>query len=138
MSRFSLQKMIEKRHGEDPGMSQGFRRCYAGVVDARKGIKRVESLVKGQNGAREIAQVRAKLDEAEFWLAASIHGVRSEPWPKPYDGTLPDPEPDTCRHCGGDASDNSFDRSICPCGSMHTFHIPCGQPLDDCSCEENH
>ena len=40
-----------------------------------------------------------------------------------------------CRHCGGDAGDNHFDRSLCACGAMHTYHDSCGNPLDECECE---
>jgi hypothetical protein len=43
---------------------------------------------------------------------------------------------EACPHCGGDASRNSFDRSICACGAMHTYHDDCGLPLDDCEYTE--
>lgn len=37
-----------------------------------------------------------------------------------------------CSSCGGDASDNHFDRSLCACGVMHTCCNACGTPLDPC------
>lgn len=44
-----------------------------------------------------------------------------------------------CPGCGGDASDNWFDRSRCPCepgiGTMHTRCVNCGYALDGCSVE---
>lgn len=39
-----------------------------------------------------------------------------------------------CPQCGGDASDNWFDRSLCPCDDiMHTRCRNCGAALDSCS-----
>ena len=38
-----------------------------------------------------------------------------------------------CPGCGGDASDSSFDRSLCACGSMHYYCANCGAQLDECS-----
>lgn len=40
-----------------------------------------------------------------------------------------------CDFCGSDASDNWFDRSVCPCGMMHTRCGNCGSPLDNCPYE---
>ena len=40
-----------------------------------------------------------------------------------------------CPGCGGPASDNWFDRSLCACGAMHTCCSNCGQALDDCEYE---
>lgn len=46
-----------------------------------------------------------------------------------------------CLGCGGDASDNYFDRSLCPCehgpdwGVMHTRCRNCGTALDGCAFE---
>ena len=39
---------------------------------------------------------------------------------------------ESCPHCGGDASDNHFDRSLCACDAMHTCCNNCGNPLDYC------
>jgi hypothetical protein len=41
-----------------------------------------------------------------------------------------------CPCCGGDASYNWFDRSICPCGWMHTRCNECGAALDGRCAEE--
>ena len=43
-----------------------------------------------------------------------------------------------CPSCGGDASDNWFDRSICPepCDSMHTRCVKCGVALDGCEFDD--
>lgn len=50
---------------------------------------------------------------------------------------------DKCPRCGGDADDNWFDRSFCPCenddmygGIMHTRCTNCGYPLDGCKFEQ--
>lgn len=42
-----------------------------------------------------------------------------------------------CPRCGGDASDNWFDREVCapPCDSMHTRCRKCGASLDPCPLE---
>jgi len=49
-------------------------------------------------------------------------------------------EEQTCGRCGGDAGDNWFDRSFCPCepglGAMHTRCDNCGYAFGDCSFEE--
>lgn len=43
-----------------------------------------------------------------------------------------------CQRCGGDASDNWFDRSLCPCDdAMHTRCRNCGAALDGCEFEES-
>lgn len=42
-----------------------------------------------------------------------------------------------CPNCGGDAGDNYFDRSICPCDdAMHTRCVTCNHALDGCSFDE--
>lgn len=44
---------------------------------------------------------------------------------------------DACPSCGGDAGDNWFDRSICPCDdTMHTRCVKCGHALDGCKFEQ--
>jgi hypothetical protein len=41
-----------------------------------------------------------------------------------------------CPNCGGDATDNWFDRSLCPCANvMHTRCASCGAALDSCVME---
>jgi hypothetical protein len=42
-----------------------------------------------------------------------------------------------CSGCGGDAGDNWFDRSLCPCDdTMHTRCRVCGTALDGCSYDD--
>lgn len=103
MGRFSLAKHIQRKHGHDPGVSAGFTRCYAGIVEARKGIKRVESLLIENYGVREVEKVRTKLDEAELWISAAIHAVRSEPFPPgspsaSHQDPIPAPDGATCEY----------------------------------------
>lgn len=44
---------------------------------------------------------------------------------------------DRCPSCGGDAGDNWFDRSLCPCDDiMHTRCSNCGAALDGCEFEK--
>ena len=38
--------------------------------------------------------------------------------------------------CGADVGDIHFDRSICPCGSMHYYCGQCGQQIDPCDDDE--
>lgn len=55
--------------------------------------------------------------------------------------TVPGPDAalvdERCPSCGGDAGDNWFDRSLCPCeDTMHTRCSNCGAALDGCSFDQ--
>jgi hypothetical protein len=65
-------------------------------------------------------------------------------WPLPEGRVTESSAPTTadakerCPGCGGDAADNWFDRSLCPCADvMHTRCVGCGAALDGCEFEQD-
>jgi hypothetical protein len=97
----------------------------------RRGVKYMELLDKTDRMRHEIRRLENvliglhKLDEP---TAEIVRGRVARAVPRAIKRAQ-----GRCPNCRGDAGDNWFDRSICPCAdTMHTRCCNCGAALDGC------